>query len=134
MPTGDENRNVVCRLCRGSKEESPRSRCRSPMYCTSVPPDPVKLDASSIDFENVYKAVAEMPRVKRRVIRVCAALKIEFAPDVRYVNPVEFAICRVGAAIEEPGTARFGCSLIARYVPFVPMYSVSMTRPCGSVF
>src|SRR5580693_1948178 len=99
MPTGDEKRNVVCRLCRWSKDESPRSRRRSPMYCTSVPPDPVKLEASSIDFENVYNAVAEMPRVKRRVIRVWAALKIEFAPEVRYVKPVEFAIWRVWVEI-----------------------------------
>jgi hypothetical protein len=82
----------------------------------------------------VYKAVAEMPRVKRRVIRVCAALKIEFAPEVRYVKPVAFAICSVWVEMGEPGMARFGCSLMARSVPFVPMYSVSMTRPCGSVF
>ena len=52
------------------------------MNCTAVPPVPLKLDASSIDFENVYRVVAEMPRVNRRVTRACPALKIEFAPQV----------------------------------------------------
>ncbi len=35
-----------------------------------------------MDFEKVYSATADMPRVKRRVTRTWPALKIELAPEV----------------------------------------------------
>jgi len=52
-PTGEESRNVVWRLLRWSKLERPRSRFRLSMNCTTVPPGPLKLDASSMDLERV---------------------------------------------------------------------------------
>src|ERR1039458_10280221 len=81
-PTGEESWKPVERLWRWSKVESPRSNPKLFRYCTTVPPVPLKLDASSRDLENVYSAFAETLRASRRVTRTCAALKIEFAPSV----------------------------------------------------
>src|SRR5580658_1449564 len=52
-PTGEERRKVVWRLLRWSKLDRPRSRFRLSINCTTVPPGPLKLDASSMDLERV---------------------------------------------------------------------------------
>src|SRR5450759_87677 len=53
-PNGSSRLKLPVKRCRTSKLDSPHSAARSLSFCATTPPPPPRLEASSLDLENVY--------------------------------------------------------------------------------